>query len=93
MDHSQTILSLQPGDQLSGRYELIRVLGRGGMGVVWLAHDQRMDGRLVAVKVLPIALSADKRAVMRLKAEAARNLDLTHPQIVRLYTFEQDPAR
>ena len=88
-----TILSLQPGDLLGGRYELTQILGSGGMGVVWLAYDQRLDGRAVAIKVLPAALSTDKRAVTRLKAEATRNLDLTHPHIVRLYTFDQDPAR
>ena len=93
MNPEHTILSLHAGDQLLGRYELVRSLGRGGMGVVWLAHDHRLDGRPVAIKVLPAALSTGKRAVARLKAEATRNLDLTHQHIVRLHTFEQDPSR
>lgn len=93
MGIADTILSLHPGDNLGARYELIRIIGRGGMGVVWLALDHRLDARPVALKVLPAALSTDKRAVARLKAEAVRNMDLTHPNIVRLHTFDQDPTR
>ena len=59
--------------------------------MVWLAQDQRMDGRAVAVKVLPAVLSRSARAVARLKREASTCLDLTHPHIIRLHTFEQDP--
>jgi serine/threonine protein kinase len=90
--HDHTMLSLQTGDTLCGRYRLERVLGQGGMGAVWLATDTQLD-RQVAIKVLPAVLCRDKRAVARLKDEAKRNLDLTHPNIVRLYNFEQDPAR
>ncbi|MCA9310451.1 MAG: serine/threonine protein kinase, partial [Phycisphaerales bacterium] len=93
MGHQEfTVLSLAAGDTLLGRYRLERLLGQGGMGTVWLATDGQLD-RLVAVKVLPAVLGRDPRAVANLKDEARRNLDLTHPHIVRLYTFEQDPAR
>jgi serine/threonine protein kinase len=91
-DYNTTMLSLEPGDSLSGRYRLERVIGEGGMAVVWLATDLNLD-RHVAIKVLPTALSRDVRAITRLKAEAVRNLELTHPNIVRLYGFEQDPVR
>jgi serine/threonine protein kinase len=91
-DYNTTMLSLEPGDSLSGRYRLERVIGEGGMAVVWLATDLNLD-RLVAIKVLPTALSRDVRAITRLKAEAVRNLELTHPNIVRLHSFEQDPVR
>lgn len=90
--HDHTMLSLNAGDTLVGRYRLERILGQGGMGAVWLAFDNQLE-RHVAIKVLPTALCRDKRAVARLKEEAKRNLDLTHPNIVRLHTFEQDPAR
>ncbi len=91
-DFDQTILSLEKGETLSGRYKLIRELGRGGMGVVWLAEDTALDHQ-VALKLLPAALGQSSRAIGRLKQEAKRNLQLTHPHIVRLLTFEQDAAR
>ncbi|MCA9311730.1 MAG: protein kinase, partial [Phycisphaerales bacterium] len=91
-DPQPTILSLDVGDVLLGRYRLERIIGLGGMGAVWLAADITLD-HTVAIKVLPAVLSRDKRAAARLKEEARRNLALTHPHIVRLHTFEQDPAR
>lgn len=87
-----TLVSLSAGESLCGRYRLERTLGEGGMGVVWLATDLQLD-RQVAVKVLPTALSRDRRSIDRLRAEAVRSLDLTHEHIVRLYTFDQDAAR
>ncbi len=88
----QTLVSLSAGDVLSGRYRLIRELGRGGMGVVWLAEDTMLD-ETIALKVLPTPLARDKRAIARLKDEAKRNLKLTHRHIVRLINFEQDENR
>jgi len=92
-EHDQTLLSLEQGEVLSDRYRLMRELGRGGMGVVWLAEDEHLDNRPVAIKVLPSALCRNARAVARLKKEALTNLELTHPHIVRLFNFEQDPQR
>jgi len=91
-NNNQTILSLESGDALLGRYVLDHILGEGGMAAVWLATDLNLD-RPVAIKVLPTALSRDTRSITRLKAEANRNLDLPHANIVRLYSFEQDPVR
>lgn len=90
---SHTVLSLNPGELLSDRYRLIRIIGQGAMGVVWLAEDVRMDGMKVALKLLPTPFSRDKRAAARLKEEAKRCLAVTHQSIVRLYTFDQDPRR
>jgi formylglycine-generating enzyme required for sulfatase activity/predicted Ser/Thr protein kinase len=87
-----TLVALEAGDVLSGRYRLVRELGRGGMGVVWLAEDTVLESQ-VALKLLPAPLARDKRSVARMKEEAKRNLKLTHPWIVRLLTFEQDAAR
>ncbi|MEQ1862665.1 MAG: protein kinase, partial [Chthoniobacteraceae bacterium] len=75
--------------KLFGRYTLKRVLGRGGMGIVWLAHDEELN-RYVAMKFLPDMLVRDREAVEDLKRETRRSLDLTHHHIVRIYDFTQD---
>ena len=72
-----------------GRYELLRELGRGGMGVVWLALDHTLQ-RQVAFKVLPDVLRQDRTALVDLRDETRRNLEITHPHIVRIYDFEED---
>jgi len=92
-EFEHTLLSLESGELLARRYRLIRELGRGGMGVVWLAEDAKLDDLQVAIKVLPAALTMNARAVARLKKEATTCLGLTHPHIVRLLTFEQDDSR
>ena len=74
-----------------GRYTLEIIAGRGGMGVVWRAHDDDLE-RTVALKFLPDAVAVDAEAVRDLKRETKRCLDLTHPHIVRVYDFMQDPA-
>ena len=78
----------QPG-LLSGRYELVRELGRGAMGVVHLALDHALDGRNVAVKILPKELEADPRALVRLKREAMTAMKITHPNVMRLINYEE----
>ena len=74
---------------LANRYELVRELGRGAMGVVYLARDRVLDGREVAVKILPKELASDPRALVRLKREATTAMEITHPNVVRLHTFEE----
>jgi serine/threonine-protein kinase len=72
---------------LGGQYELIRLLGRGGMGTVYLARESFLD-REVAVKVLPADVtSGDARE--RFLREARTAAKLSHPNIVPLYTFGQ----
>ena len=71
------------------RYQLKRVLGRGGMGVVWLATDTKLE-RPVALKFLPEIISSDPHAVRDLKDETRRGLELAHPHIVRVYDFLDD---
>jgi serine/threonine protein kinase len=72
-----------------GRYDLQRLLGRGGMGVVWLANDSRLE-RLVALKFLPEMFFLDAAARDELKRETRRSLELTHPNVVRIYDFVED---
>lgn len=71
-----------------GKYRLIRELGRGGMGVVYLAEDSRLL-REVALKVLHPALTLDTEFVTRFASEAQAIAALTHPGIVRVHAFEE----
>lgn len=71
------------------RYCLQRVLGRGGMGIVWLALDMKLE-RTVALKFLPDFFNADAEALREMKDETRRGLDLAHPNIVRIYDFVDD---
>jgi len=74
---------------LAGRYRIVRELGRGGMGVVYLAEDSQLDGRKVAIKMLPPVLARNTRAIAALKKEALLAMQLSHPHIVTLRAFEQ----
>ena len=71
------------------RYILQKILGRGGMGVVWLAQDEDLE-RLVALKVLPETLCHDHASLEALKRETKLGLNLAHPNIVRIYDFQRD---
>lgn len=89
LDNLQTIAGLRAGDLVIGRFKLERCLGRGGMGEVWLAHDQMLDEPL-ALKLLPRLIHFDERAVEDLKNETRRGRQLSHPHIVRVFDFYQD---
>ncbi len=78
------------GTMLAGRYHILRQLGEGGMGSVWLAEDRQLDNRKVAIKMLPSIVVTDKRAYQQLKSEALVSLKLVHPNIVTLRTFEEN---
>jgi eukaryotic-like serine/threonine-protein kinase len=72
-----------------GRYRLIEVLGRGGLGTVWRAHDRKLD-REVALKLLHEgALRRPLRARRQLFAEAALMAKLNHPNVVRVYDLDE----
>lgn len=80
---------LQRGRRVFQRYDLERIVGSGGMGVVWLARDVKLE-RSVALKFLPEVLFRDPAARDDLKRETRRSLDLTHPHIVRIHDFVED---
>ncbi|PYK94797.1 MAG: hypothetical protein DME36_04320 [Verrucomicrobia bacterium] len=77
------------GQKVFGRYTLVKVLGRGGMGVVWLARDEELE-RDVALKFLPDLMIQDRALLDQLKRETKRCLELTHPHIVRIHDFVHD---
>lgn len=69
-----------------GRFTLSRVLGHGGMGVVWLARDEHLREE-VALKFLPPEIRHDAVALDDLRRETSRSRKLTHPHIIRIHDF------
>jgi len=70
--------------RMLGDFSIERELGRGGMGVVWLA-TQKSLGRRVALKTLPDFASMDPAAVLRFRREAEATSRIAHPGIVPIY--------
>lgn len=75
--------------RLGGRYELVELVGSGGMGMVWRAFDEQL-GREVAVKVLSEHLAADPAIRHRFEREARHIASLSHPNIVAVNDFGWD---
>ncbi|HZQ54923.1 MAG TPA: protein kinase [Bryobacteraceae bacterium] len=74
---------LAPGTKL-GDYEVHSLLGSGGMGEVYRAHDFRL-GRRIAIKVLPVAASCNKERLKRFEQEARAAAALNHPNILSVH--------
>ena len=75
-----------------GRYRLIELLGRGGMGEVWRAHDTKTK-RIVAIKVLPAHLADDNEFVQRFRREAEAAAQLNSPHVVPIHTYGEIDGR
>src|SRR4029450_19063 len=71
-----------------GAYRIVRLIGRGGMGGVYLAEDTRLH-RQVALKALPPHLFKDERMRWRLRKEAQAAAALSHPSIATVYALEE----
>ncbi len=84
-------LVLTPNATL-GTYRLIEPIGAGGMGEVWKAEDIRL-GRVVAIKILPRAITADPEATARLRREARTAAQLNHPNIATIHSIEEADGR
>lgn len=78
-----------PRPRAVGPYTIVGELGRGGMGIVYLAHDTRLDRR-VAIKVLPAHLDHDAEWVARFTREAKMLASLNHTHIATIYGLEED---
>ncbi len=80
----KTFISASPPQELEiPGYELLELLGRGGMGEVWRARQNSL-GRIVAVKVLPAKLAKDPEYLARFEKEATALAALNHPHIVQI---------
>jgi len=75
---------------LADRYKIIRKLGEGGMGLVYLAEDTELSNNKVAIKFIPPQLAGNARAIKNLKKEAQTAMQLSHPNIVRLHDLHTD---
>src|SRR5207302_9418438 len=73
---------------VAGRYSLERELGRGGMGVVYLAREVRLD-RPVAIKLLPPSKAADAGLRERFLREARTAAKLSHPNIIPIHAVDE----
>ncbi|MCH7547498.1 MAG: serine/threonine protein kinase, partial [Planctomycetes bacterium] len=71
-----------------GPYEITREIGRGGMGVVYLARDTKLD-RDVAIKALPPELADDPERMARFEREAKLLASLNHPHIATIHGLEE----
>jgi len=74
---------------IEGKYRLERLLGKGGMGQVFLAHDLTLE-REVAIKVLPPDVAQDDQVVRRFQQEAKTAAKLDHPNIIPIYRVESE---
>ena len=77
------------GQKINDRYQIIRMIGEGGMANVYLAYDTILD-RNVAVKVLRGDLANDEKFVRRFQREAISASSLIHPNIVEMYDVGED---
>ena len=83
-------MTVAPGSRL-GPYDILAELGHGGMGVVYMARDPRLD-RQVAIKVLPPDLTRDDAAKGRFLQEAKAASALDHPNICTIHEINETPA-
>lgn len=80
---------LHPGDIVAGQYEVMGVMANGGMGWIYLAVDHNVSDRWVVLKGMMGAASERERVIAA--AERAFLADITHPGIVKIYNFIDDP--
>jgi serine/threonine protein kinase len=84
MKDEGTLQSVTP--TLVGRYQLVRRIGRGGMGEVWLGEDPRLH-RQVAIKTLPLRSQNDREFLQRFEREARAAAALNHPHILPVHDY------
>ena len=79
---------LQPGDLIGGRYEILQLLGEGGMGAVYKARDREVE-RIVALKLIRSDLAANPAILARFKQELLTAHQVTHKNVIRIYDLAE----
>src|SRR6185369_3254667 len=80
-------MNLESGTKL-GRYQILSLLGDGGMGEVYLAHDAQLN-RKIALKILPSNFTTDRDRLRRFRQEATAAASLNHPSIAHIYELAE----
>jgi eukaryotic-like serine/threonine-protein kinase len=75
---------LRPGEVLGGRYEIVQLLGEGGMGAVYKARDRELD-RPVALKLIRPEMASNPSILARFKQELLLSRQVTHKNVIRIY--------
>lgn len=91
LSHDETHLQGETR-KLDSRFTLVRRLGEGGLGIVWLARDENLN-RYVAIKEIRASNPGAANVLSRFKREAELTGRLEHPGIVPIYQFGKDPER
>lgn len=84
------LTTLQPGTVIGGKYEVVKCLGAGSMGMVYACRHRELQGQLVAAKVLFSQVASDSVAAARFKNEVLASYGVSHPNVVRAYEFIKD---
>ena len=86
----ENLISLQPGTIVAGRYEVVKCLGAGSMGLVYACRHRELAGHLVAIKVLFPEVAQDNVAAARFRNEIVASYGVSHPNVVRAYEYFRD---
>jgi eukaryotic-like serine/threonine-protein kinase len=82
------LIQLSPGTSIGARYEIVRMLGQGGMGAVYQAHDKELD-RQVAIKVIRADMASNPEILRRFKQELILARQITHKNVIRIFDLGQ----
>src|SRR5215475_9949547 len=80
--------TLQEGSVIAGRYEILKLLGEGGMGAVYKARDRELD-RVVAIKLIRPELAKNPEILRRFKQELILARQVTHKNVIRIFDLGQ----
>ena len=84
------VINLQPGTVVNKRYEIVKCLGTGSMGLVYACRHKELGDHLVAMKVLFTNVARDEVAFARFKNEIVACYGVNHPNVVRAYEYFRD---
>ena len=85
---TSALVQLSPGTSIGNRYEIVRLLGQGGMGAVYQAHDKELE-RQVAIKVIRADMASNPEILRRFKQELILARQITHKNVIRIFDLGQ----